>query len=472
MKTLFSKEKVNNGIRIGAFVLLLVLVLSCVYRVLFWKDTAGDYLSCREMLEETPKDTVDVLFAGTSHVYCGIYPSVLWSEYGISAFDLAVSDQTKEETLAYIKNACKKQSPKVVVVDLFALTYDEHSEPGNLYRNLVSLPFGIDYLKLAWQETDRKEFPEYALKWPIVHERYAELGKYDFTASPLSSFGRGELYSDEIEPLDPASLQSYPAGELSDTNIAFLQGLQELAGKEDFTLILTVLPFAQDETSGAQISAALSYAEEKGIAVVSSDYLMSSASIDPAIDFRDGSHLNATGAEKVSRLFGEILSGSFILTDHRGDSRYEAWDNDLTYIEHQKTASLLHQTEDVNQYLGVLNSHKDLQLIFSLEADYIERNNVYYDSLSAFGLSYKEYAAGGKWITENGRAQLLTENDQNAKPVTRKLAGGSVLQAAFHGDLAEGNLLLNGEEFSTRFYFLTVIVYDPLTGEVLDSKGF
>ncbi len=47
-----------------------------------------------------------------------------------------------------------------------------------------------------------------------------------------------------------------------------------------------------------------------------------------------------------------------------------------------------------------------------------------------------------------------------------------MLQAAFHGDLAEGNLLLNGEEFSTRFYFLTVIVYDPLTGEVLDSKGF
>ncbi|MCR4895923.1 MAG: hypothetical protein K5891_04000 [Lachnospiraceae bacterium] len=472
MKALFSKENGINAIRIGAFLLLLLLVLSCTYRVLSWKDTAGDYLSCREMLDATPGDTVDVFFAGTSHVYCGIYPGVLWSEYGIASFDLAVSDQTKEETLAYLKNACKKQSPKVVVVDLFALTYDTHSEPGNLYRNLANLPFGPEYVKLLGQEVSKEAFPEYLLKWPIVHERYAELGKYDFVSYPPSRFVKGELYSDLTESLDPASLQSIPAGELSDTNVAFLEGLLELSREEGFIPVLTVLPFSQTTEAGEQISAAYSYAENAGINVISAEDIMRLCALDPAADFRDGSHLNASGAEKVSHLFGEILATSFALTDHRGDLRYASWDRDLIYLEHQKLLSYLRQTEDAAQYLRCLSSHPDLQVIFSLEADYMERNNIYYEPLSAFGLTYEEYAAGGKWITQQGKAQLLHPNDPSAKPVTKKLEGGKLLQTAFHGDLSEQNLLLDGEDLSNQFYFLKVIVYDPLTGEILDSKGF
>ena len=70
----------KKAVRITAFIAICFVWLSGVYEVLRWKDTQGDYISSVTELKNTPDDTVDVVFVGSSHVYAGIYPSYLWSD--------------------------------------------------------------------------------------------------------------------------------------------------------------------------------------------------------------------------------------------------------------------------------------------------------------------------------------------------------------------------------------------------------
>lgn len=170
----------KKGIRGVCFVVLLVLILRHVYSVLSWKDTAGNYLSSVQQLYHTPEQTMDVVFMGSSHCYCSIYPEYLWRDYGYSAFDMAVSGQDKSANYYSLLELLKTQSPQVVFVEAYALLYDGYSQEGNAYRNLLSMKNSVNQFRLIREAADEEKQMDYLLRWPIVHTRYAELTRYDF----------------------------------------------------------------------------------------------------------------------------------------------------------------------------------------------------------------------------------------------------------------------------------------------------
>ena len=54
-----------------------------------------------------PKNTLDIVFIGTSHLYYGIVPMKLWEDYGITSYVLAQETQIIECSYAYIKEVLK-----------------------------------------------------------------------------------------------------------------------------------------------------------------------------------------------------------------------------------------------------------------------------------------------------------------------------------------------------------------------------
>jgi hypothetical protein len=51
---------------------------------------------------------------------------------------------------------------------------------------------------------------------------------------------------------------------------------------------------------------------------------------DPQTDYRDdGDHLNPEGANKVSAYLAHFLAEEYGLEDHRDDTAYDCWDEDL-----------------------------------------------------------------------------------------------------------------------------------------------
>ncbi len=88
MKNDNLKKKIKDIVAIVAFIAIAFLTIILLYRALKWKDTNGEYLSSVEQLKNTDDNLVDVVFVGSSHVYCGIQPAYFWQDKGWSVSDM------------------------------------------------------------------------------------------------------------------------------------------------------------------------------------------------------------------------------------------------------------------------------------------------------------------------------------------------------------------------------------------------
>ena len=106
----------------GMFLALLAGLLGTVFPVLAWKDTAGTpYLSSAQQLYATGDDCIDLVFLGSSHVFCNIDPDWFWQQGGIAAFDLSVAAMDTTSAEYHLRELFKTQSPQVVCLDLYSL---------------------------------------------------------------------------------------------------------------------------------------------------------------------------------------------------------------------------------------------------------------------------------------------------------------------------------------------------------------
>ena len=260
----------KRAIRVISFIVVCILWLSAVYEVLRWKDTHGDYLSSVTELKNTPDDRVDVVFVGSSHVYAGIYPSYLWADNGISAFDLAISGMDRDSAYYYMKRMFEKQSPRVAVVDVFALTFDRHEHIGNVYRNYLSLPLSKDTLPqlkayAAKDDSVAADFNDYITRWPIIHTRYRELGRYDFVPDAPNRFARGEYLNWENEATWLYRPEEVSPIVFSDDQEKWLEDIESLCAANDCKLVYMALPFHAYDNDQYYIDHVAVYAEEKDI---------------------------------------------------------------------------------------------------------------------------------------------------------------------------------------------------------------
>ncbi|MBR1693399.1 MAG: hypothetical protein IJ711_11595, partial [Lachnospiraceae bacterium] len=72
-----------------------------------------------ETFYHEPKDLYDVVFVGSSHVYCGVYPMLLWNEYGFASYDAASASQSVPCSYYLIRDVIFRQHPKVIVLDVY-----------------------------------------------------------------------------------------------------------------------------------------------------------------------------------------------------------------------------------------------------------------------------------------------------------------------------------------------------------------
>ncbi|MCR5249851.1 MAG: hypothetical protein K6E50_04530 [Lachnospiraceae bacterium] len=466
----------KKALRITIFLLITVLWLGKVYDVLRWKDTHGDYLSSVSELAETPKDSIDVVFVGSSHVYAGIYPSYLWTNYGIAAFDLAISGMDRDSAYYYLKHMFKTQSPKVAVVDVFPLTYEKHAVPGNIYRNYLSLPYSVDTLPAlesyaAKDPTVSENMLDYLARWPIIHTRYRELQRRDFVNDEANLYARGEYLnweSNKAETIDPGEPDPLLKNEDQEK---WLKELKALCDANDCRLILMALPFLPYDDDQRYIDYAGTFAQENGIDFYDFNRKIKELDLNYESDFYDDSHLNAYGAKKVSLFFGKEFSERFGMSDHRGDAAYALWEQDLRYYEHRRDGDSLAIAEDLPAVTELLSRMPEVTAVISLEGSY--ENADFYESLRLLpGMTEEDYRAGGKWLWENGSLSRIMANDPAAPAYVKDLDPYATLRVQYTADFTPGNIRLGSGELSNKSGELRIIVYDSFLHNFLTVREF
>lgn len=138
---------------------------------------------------ELPKNSIQVLFIGASHIGYGISPCELYKSNGIVSYNMGTSNQGLDSSLLALKEVFKNQTPQLVFFDIskFNKRTSDSNDRNMLYDNIS---FGRNKLRFAlansngYSITNNLQYlPEHWQKLiPIYqyHSRWKEISHNSF----------------------------------------------------------------------------------------------------------------------------------------------------------------------------------------------------------------------------------------------------------------------------------------------------
>lgn len=468
----------KKAISCVVFLTLLFFTIFKVYDILSWKDTTGDYLSSTQQLYATDEDLIDVVFVGSSHCYCSIFPEKLWSEYGIAAFDMAVSGQDKDSSYYMLKEVLKTQSPEVVFVEMYGLTFDQHVSEGNVYRNMLAMELSKNSIELVQAYIDEEEQMDYILRWPIVHTRYRELDKYDFVQYEPSLYGRGSNMVWEVGYAEKpeAAVACDEIGELGEKNAEWLEKLYQLSLENNFELVFFVAPFIVDEEGQQVINAAKEYATEREIDFFDFNKLADTVGLDYKTDFCNSFHCNINGGNKITTYIGEYLTQNYYLEDNRGDERYYQWEDAYTYYEQREKRNTLKQIQTIEEYIQCLETMRHITYVVSLEGDYKDSELDLKSAMLSLGMTEDEYEEGGTYLCVDGELTKVLEKDSEEIYIyeLNQYDSFKIQNKVLADETATSyeDIMFNMKAVGSVNDGVSFAVYDEFSEEFIHQKGF
>ncbi len=319
------------------FLALAIVCLAGLSRLVMPKRY--EYGANWEAFRQEAPDSMDVVFFGSSMVYCNVIPAVIWEQTGLNVYDMAGPTQTPQCTYYYVEEMFRTQSPAAVMVEVSNIHFDAETGRDSIKINLGYLP----YDSIRWRATfacapreDRMTliFPPYA-----YHGRWAELTRDDFSFALL---GRGEdklagyTFVDKVNPQPGRKERSFTqTQEEYRENLGWFLKIQELCARHAcrciFYISASCADFPPDYLARMQADLTATGAE-----FFNSMDDFDSIGLDLDRDFYGVIHFNCRGAEKNSAYLGQKLL-SMGLVPRDPDALRERWTGKLAYYQSLKS---------------------------------------------------------------------------------------------------------------------------------------
>jgi len=466
-----------NGIKIALFSILVCGMLISILKVFNYKSTGGG--GGFQHLYGMDKDTIEVMFFGSSHAHCTIDHGYLWEEYGIAGYTLSAGAQQLDSTYYFIKEALRVHNPKVIAVEMYGVTGGEiNNAETEIYRNTLPMrwsPVFHEYVSYMSENMDMDKTwkQQVYTKIPIIHSRYAEAERSDFKDNVPFMMGYRGSY--EVVPFEEPNVVLEKA-EIGREKEKWLQKIVDVAAENDVQVVFFAAPYVVDAESQKQYNAIEDFAAEKGIVYINYNKLYDEIGLDFETDFRDSGHLNNYGSVKVTGHMADFLKENYELEDKRGQSNYALWDENALYLRNKELRNELLDSADINEYLQKLAEVGDEQIIIlALNGNYNALGEVYLDNLTKLGITPDEYTQGGVWIFKN-RNRILYLPGKEYKECIKTRAGEISLQSSVYTAEDETikenvQLLLNGEDYYQAENGVNIIVYNEGLNQLIDAAA-
>ena len=321
-------------------ILLIMAITVCVLyhtdKLLRPKDMHG--MMQAGALYYQPKNTIDVAFMGSSHIYYNVNTALLWEKYGMAAYDYGAAEQPLSITYHYLIELCKYQNPKLIVLDLFGpAEFKEDYQYTFLRDNLYGMRFSINKLQMLYASCEPSQYFEYFPGWLDYHDRYRSLNKADWNYMTSSSKEKASFkgytpYTNNVALEEPELTQDL-SGDITVKSEIYLQRIIDYTAEHDIDLFLIVAPYPTNDSHELVYNRVHEIADRAGIRFNSTNYFYDHMDLNFETDFNDLSHLNYAGSCKFTDyLAGEIVR-QFDIPDRRGCDGYESWDQHVTDVQ-------------------------------------------------------------------------------------------------------------------------------------------
>lgn len=450
-----------------ALLLVLSLTLGSVYitdRVLLIKRYDG--VKPMQSFYAQEPGTVDVLLLGNSHMGVHVDTATLWQEYGISAFALWGGVQPMWNSYHFLVEALKTQAPKAVVLEIGGLSYGwEYADEATQLKNVAGMKLSRNKWEAVQATAPQDRRAALMLGLPLYHQRYGEVTQEDFHYFPWSQGlvnekGSFALYGHGNFDLgDPTTVTE--VAEISRKSLDYFVRILKLCRERELPLILVKTPTVDLKKYQPYCNAVEQIAEREGLPFYNFNEMGEQTGITGE-DFYFDTHLNLTGARKLSRCLAEILLDTVTLTDHRGDSAYASWDVNAENINDAYLRSI---TEAADYIAELQRGGRAVLLIKNGDWENREPYLSFASSLSGLGVSEEE-------LLENGSGAWLIA-DVPERQVSQKGRSFTIDGKVYAVDFEQAVVTENGSiVYSFRDLGITLLVYDYGCGKLLDTVDF
>lgn len=509
----------KSVMKITGAVLVFALIFGSMAGLLRYRYS--DSITSIRRFYQLEDNTVDLLGLGTSHVYEGLCPAVLYREYGIAAYDLCAPAQAVWNSYYYFVEALKTQTPRAVVFDVYMLnTNSEYDTTANAIKTTFGMKWSqnkLDAMRAAFPEDS---FPDILLNFYQYHTRYAELSEEDLLPDNGNSPYFGDSYKgfytyDTVQEQEMPDVASFSGTRtLAEKHEQYYRAIIELAIANQIPIYIVSIPYvvASDtqKTVRAAEAIALSYNSEY-VRFIDFNQRYEEIGLDFSTDFSGSQHLNRSGAIKFTSYFGQILQSELDFPDRRQDEAFASWEENAAIFYRMTDQAQLQKEIDIYAYADTLRELDEQYCVIIVKNTLISKESAasdangepvfHADDLSDEEkesiLSYRQKVRditfssatmqtlfditddavhGGAWILQDGQLQMLGSNENGFSWYHSFNGRNNVaLRASSYGDVDDTYYrceLLYGEENYGANTGVTIFVYDTYLNRLADCVTF
>lgn len=327
------KKKLSELI---AFILASAVVIGAAYYIPYvLMPERKDYGATWSMYLEEPENSIDVIFLGSSLLYCDVVPARIYEDTGITSYVVGGGSLSSSIGYYYLKEALKTQSPDLVMIEATNVYFKKYEEYTKV--NIGYMPYGINRLGATLNAAEPEE--RFGLLFPLYnyHDLWEQHSLSDYfkpRADKKTDVNAGYTYLTEIKEQTERTPRIIADGEMVDFNYRYLEKTVELCREKGIAVELFLSPSCYYLDEEAQSRLKNTFPD-----VTFNDYSdsMDEMSIDMKTDFYDKLHLNFSGADKFSAYLADRISDSYEISEREHSE--ELWQERVENLKKYSTGS-------------------------------------------------------------------------------------------------------------------------------------
>ncbi len=366
------KQRITGVIKVACFLVLLLVCFIGTTRLFQRKDSVIKYTDFFEQDAD-----FDVLFFGSSHVVNGVFPMELWEDYGIVSYNCGGHGHQLATTYWHIQNILEHTTPQLIVMDIFGIHYDaKYSAAEQLHESFDIMPLNMTKYRAVQDLFDDPESEDYDDRWAyfwdfgVYHTRWNDLEEKDFNYEVNREKG-AESRIDVAVPLEFTLVGTDKVYAEDSISQQYLCKIIEDCQARGIDILLTHVPYPTD--LGYQEAANMTYKVAAKYNVPYIDFVQMNNVVEYTTDCYDvSSHLNPSGARKVTDYLGRYIKQNYDIPDRRQDAEYEHWHEDYADYVELKYENLKAQTELDNYLMLLHDENVNATIYISAESGYLQ----------------------------------------------------------------------------------------------------
>lgn len=342
------KKKIKKIIEL--FVLILMIIIAyfgCSF--ILNRQLSANEIRVRNFYKEK-KDSLDLVFIGSSSVYTSYSTPVAWKEQGFTSYVLATSGAPMGIMKSMVIEVQKRQNPKLIVIDMNGVIYNDKSESkeGSLRFWIDNMPYSknkIETINYLIPEKERDSyfnpFKKYHGNWEKIKnclnfasiEMKTSLTKDYLSLSGMTGVARYSSRKDKT--IDVHSIKAKKDIEpLAKKHLYDL--LDYLKENEIENVVFYNSPKYYNKKTAFQrekLNEAADIIKKYGYEIYDLDYTVESLKLDKNKDFYDDVHVNVYGQKKVTEYLAKTFNKKYQLTREYDQSVIDKWNKEYQGYE-------------------------------------------------------------------------------------------------------------------------------------------